>query len=435
MFKRRSNIHNLRRQSNNTSKRKLSGFTETLKSIHGKPDMSLLIIVLLFLVAGTIMNFSASNYYGYQHFGDVFYYTKKHIIWIFVGLFAMYLTYVMPLELLKKYSGVLFVGSCFLLLYILPQALFGNTIMNQDGSITSTGLQMPLVVQLNGATRWIEVPGLSTLQPSELAKFALMIHLAKWFTKNNPDDYKDAQTYREKIVLPFLLILGAITVLVLAQRDFGSMAVIGISAMIIFFTAGSSKLHSKTAVMIILSSFFAGFLALFLEGYRRVRFDTWFDLFRYGQPQSLTSARDEAFQSFHSLIAMGSGGLTGTGYNESVVKQGYLQEAAYTDSIFAIIGEEIGFLGTLLIIVGFFYFCVRGFKIAQNSSDKFNALLAIGMTSAIGVLAYMNMAAVLVIIPFSGMPLPFFTYGGTTTIITLASVGLLLNVSKYVKNK
>ncbi|GAB4284700.1 MAG: putative lipid II flippase FtsW [Candidatus Dojkabacteria bacterium] len=401
--------------------------------LHKKPNYSLIALVAMFLLGGIIMNFSASNYYGHQnHSGDVFFYTTRHLLWIFIGILAAYILYLIPINWIKKFSPVVLGIGILLLIYIVPEALFGDTVILADGSTSTSGIQMPFVLALNGAPRWIDI-GIFNMQPSEIVKFGFAIYIAAWLTKEKNMTARNANNlydHIKNVIAPFMVLLGIVSGLILIQRDFDTTVVLALSILAIYFVSGTDRLHSIGTMVIIIIGAIFGSLALIFVDYRRERLETFFHLAVYGEPSSQESARDEAFQSFNSLVALGAGGITGVGYNESVIKQGYLQEAAYTDSILAIIAEEFGYIGTTLVIIGFIYFASIGYGIALKAKSKFSSLVAVGMTSLITIQAFLNIAAVLVVIPFGGMPLPFFTYGGTTTIISLACVGVLLNISK-----
>lgn len=419
---------------NKEKKGRRSSGPNILKRIHGSPDTNLLMITAVLVIAGLLMVASASFYYGFVEQNDTFYYPKRQILWIIIGVIAAYVVYLLPLDKIKKAGPFLLFGGVLLLLYILPEALFGNTFYASDGSIVTTGIQMPLVEALNGAPRWINL-GITYIQPSEFVKIALIIYMSAWLVKDEVQSHEqNLVDHIQKVVIPFLFILGSVSLLILLQRDFDTTVVMALAVLAVYYVSGTQFLHSIGSLVILAFSSVVGVFALLLEGYRRARVDSWLNIFLYGKPKinenGISDALDGAFQVWNGLIGVGSGGVSGSGFTESVIKQGYLQEAAYTDSIFVVIGEEFGFIGTIFVILVFIAFASIGFNIAKNSKDKFNALLAIGITSLIVFQALLNIAAVLVVIPFGGMPLPFFTYGGSVTIATLLGVGLLLNVSK-----
>ncbi len=374
------------------------------------------------------MIFSASAYYAYSdpNIGDTFFYFKRQLIWLLAGSAIGYVFFLMPLDFLKKITPFLLGVGVLFLLYILPEALFGTT--TADG--TTSGLQMPLVEALNGAPRWINLQ-VFNFQPSEYVKFMFILYIASWLTKNDIEKYsKDIQTHFSKVIMPFLFLLGIVSIMILLQRDFDTTVVLVLSILSVYFVSGTTAVHTLGSISILASSLIFGVFALMLEGYRRARVDTFFHIFQHGPESSAEVIQSGGFQVFNGLVGLASGWLIGNGYGESVIKQGYLQQAAYTDSIFSVIGEEFGFFGTLLVTIGFLFFASVGLGIAQNANSRFGALVAVGMTSLIVIQGFLNIAAVAVIIPFGGMPLPFFTYGGSSTIMTLVGVGILLNISK-----
>ena len=379
------------------------------------------------------MIFSASAYYAYSDsaIGDSFFYFKRQLIWLILGAILGYVFFLMPLSYLKKITPIIFGVGIILLLYILPEALLGKTL--PDG--TTSGLQMPLVEALNGAPRWINLQ-FFYLQPSELVKFGFILYIVSWLCRLDLEKkFKDRDAYFSKVIIPFLLLLGGVSSLILLQRDFDTTVILVLAIMTIYFVSGSSKHHTLGSIWILATSMFVGSIALFMEGYRRARVETFFHVFRYGPNSSAAVTQEAGFQVFNGLVGLASGGFAGNGYGESIIKQGYLQQAAYTDSIFSVIGEEFGFIGTLLVTVGFLYLGSRGLNIARNAKTNFGALTAVGMTSLIVIQGFLNIAAVAVIIPFGGMPLPFFTYGGSSTMITLMAIGVLLNISKKQNQK
>ena len=425
----------LRRKSIKTKKERVS-LRKRLNT--GIPNPLLIFIVGILLTFGLLMVYSASLYYASQpeaiesgviQPGDPFSVVKSQMIWVFLGISVSIVFYFFPLKKLKDLSPLFLGVGVMLLIYILPEALFGRTIIGSDGTITVTGLQMPLVEALNGAPRWINF-GFTNLQPSEFVKFAFAIYMAAWLTKPRNIATKNASIMSEHIkhvIVPFLCLLGFVSLLILVQRDFDTTVILVLTTMIIYYVSGTDFIHTMGTIVILISSFIFGLLALLIEDYRRERVLVWLDILMNGVPSKVLSS---AFQVWNGLVGLGSGGATGTGYGDSVIKQGYLQEAAYTDSIFVVIGEEFGLIGTVTVILLFLFFISVGLNIAQNAEDRFERLLALGMTSLIGLQGFLNIASVLSVIPFGGMPLPFFTYGGSTTISTLMAVGVLANVSK-----
>lgn len=380
------------------------------------PNMALVYLVILFIIAGLLMVYSASYFYSDRKFdGDVFFIFKRQFIFIIIGLIAAFGTYITPLKVIKKMSVPLIVFGIFLLIIILPEALFK--------------IDLPIVATKNGATRWLTLRG-SDFQPAEYIKFTFIIYLSAWLTRQVPKVKKIDEIRNEiiyKNIIPFILLLGSISFLILAQRDLDTTMILVLTIMSVYYASGTSIIHSISTVAILGFSVLFGFVALLTESYRRSRVLSYLKIIKDGRPEDATG---DSFQVWNGIVAIGTGKLWGSGYTESHLKLGYMQEAAYTDSIFAVIGEEFGLIGTVALIIAFLYFMSLGFDIAKKAPDRFSSYLALGMTSWITIQALLNIAANLAVIPFGGMPLPFFTYGGSNTIMNLMAVGIILNVSR-----
>lgn len=350
-------------------------------------DWSLLIVTLVLLVIGVIMVFEASVVDAFQQFGDQLHYARLQFRWSIIGLIGMVILGLIPFDWLKKYALPFFVVSLVMLfLVILP------------GVGTRVG----------GASRWINL-GFFNLQPSELAKLAIILYFAALFEKVPK-------------FIPFIGSLGLIAGLVMLQPDLGTTIVISAVSLVMFFLAGGPLL---SVFGIMAAGLTAGLVLIMSSSYRRARLFTFLD------PEA-----DPLGASYHIrqvIIALGSGGLLGTGIGRSLQKYRYLPEAT-TDSIFAVIGEETGFVGGMVIVGLFFIFAFRGFRIAQRVDDQFMKLTAAGITLMIVLQAYLNLAAMTALVPLTGITLPFISYGGSSLVISLAAVGILLNISRYRKD-
>lgn len=391
-----------------------------------KYNIGLLIVAAILLVFGLLMIYSSSSSLALVYRdGDIFYYVKRQIIWIIIGSFLAFYCYKVNYQAIKRLGFFITLGSIILILYTLPKALFQ--------------IDIPFVNTLNGATRWIDL-GLFDLQPSELFKFGIIIFTASWLTMSQNSTksieqflrrYRDREyTYKllNFIYLLFPVVLVTFgSVLILLQKDFDTIIVIFVGFIAAYYI-GVDKKYQKTAiVVVILLGLFASTFALIGVEYRRQRVESYVEILLHGEP-SETSKRAESFQVWNGLVGIGSGGLFGLGYGESRQKLFFLQEAAYTDSIYAIIGEEFGLVGSLSVIFLFLLFLSQGLNIAKDSNDKFENIMATGVTAGIASQAFLNIAANLAVIPFGGIPLPFVSYGGTSTVITLISLGLILKV-------
>jgi len=419
-------------KNNRYTKRNRGGNKKILENFKGTPNKALLILTGSLLLFGILMMFSASNYASIQDTENPFTIFIAHIQFVIVGIILGFGAYLIPLDLLKKISPIiLFIGIGFLA-YMLPEALFGNTYVDDNGEAVTEGVQMPFVIARNGATRWIDLQAFE-MQPSEIVKLGFVIYIAAWLTKSvnlSKEKMDKLNAHIKNVVFPFLILLGIVSMLVLAQRDFDTTVILAGTILIIYFVSGTDYIHTLGSVLIIISVVLFGAFALFLEDYRAQRVTSSFDILINGRPTSTEAARDASFQLYNGLVGFGSGGFFGNGYYESRTTTGYVQEASYTDQIFIIVGDEFGFIGSVLTILAFLLFVSIGFRIAQEQTDKFKSLLAFGLTTLISLQAFLNMAAVMALVPFGGMPLPFFTYGGSSTIINLIIVGILLNVSK-----
>jgi len=415
-----------------------SGATKT--NHKGRPDWPILAVAVFLTLFGLLMIFSASAFLSLQNKDfnyDLFYIFNRHIIWIIIGTVLAFIIYKMPILSLRKLSIVAIFVLLAIMIYMVPEAL-SSVIDVQTGR---KAIELPLVNTLNNGTRWIDL-GIFDMQPAEFIKIPIIIFSAYWFTlgekeKKRIDDF--LKKYKDKeflhlilstgaYLIPFI-ILGLIVLLVLTQRDLDSAVVIALPVIAIYFAATTSKQQVYTLLGILFVGFIAGYLLITQQDYRKERFDAYTQIIVDGQPDLKVQA-DNGYQAWNGLIAIGSGGLFGKGYNESRQKFYYLQEAAYTDSIFAVTAEEFGLAGSLAIMLGFLYLGSRGFKNAAESSSKFESLIIIGITTWIISQAFLNIAANLSLIPFAGMPLPFFSYGGSNTLMILLGIGLMLKLSR-----
>lgn len=334
------------------------------------------------------MIYDASSYVAFKDFGDKYYYIKEQIFWTIIGLGGMGFFYFFNYKKLYNLAlPILLFAIIFLALVFVPG----------------------VGVYILGAHRWVNLK-FFVLQSSELAKLALSIYLAAWFSA------------KEKGRLPaFLLLLGIVIFLIIAEPDMGTAAIVLVQALFIYFLSGAPiwQFIGLGPVLGIL-----GFIAVKTSQYRSQRLATFFDFNK--DPQSMS------YHVRQILIALGSGGLTGVGLGNSLQKYAYLPENT-TDSIFAIIAEETGFLGSLLVIGVFILIIFAGFRIALKARDNFGRLLAGGITISIATQALVNLASQTALMPLTGVPLPFVSYGGSALIINLCSVGILLNIAKQTK--
>lgn len=268
-----------------------------------------------------------------------------------------------------------------------------------------------------GARRWIDL-GFFSFQPAELLKIGFIIYLATWLSGMK----KQIHTFT-KGTLPFAAIVAIVGVVMLLQPDTDTFAIMVVAATAMFLTAGGR--WRDVFMVALIGIILIGVLA-FTRPYIMDRITTFMD------PAS--DPQGSGYQIQQSLIAIGSGGIAGRGFGQSIQKFEYLPEPI-GDSIFAVYGEEFGFIGTSLLVLLFSFFAFRGYRIATHAPDLFGMLLVVGFVTIIVTQAFLNIAAMLSLFPLSGLPLPFISHGGTALLAVLASIGIMLNVSKYQKNK
>lgn len=344
----------------------------------------LLLIVAALSIFGLIMVYNASVVEAYATFGDKYYYLKQQAQWLALGWLGLFAASVAPLGWVRKLAPLLLMSSLLLLVLVLIPGIGSATL---------------------GARRWINLAGF-TLQPTEMAKLALIIYLAAWLEKNRP-------------FWQFGLILGAFLGLIMLQPDLGTALVLVAAAILVFYASGAPL---KALFVLTLVGLVAGSGLILTSSYRRERLMTY-----------LNPMHDPLGSSYHvrqALIAIGSGGFWGLGLGESRQKYQFLPEVT-TDSIFAVIAEEIGFVGAAVLIAGLLIVIVKSMAIARLAPDRFSSLLAAGITSWLAVQMFINLAAMLAILPLTGVPLPLISYGGSSLIVTLTGIGLLLNVSRF----
>lgn len=356
-----------------------------------KPDYLLVLLVFTLVIFGLIMIYAASAYTAEKTFGDSAYFFHKQLKSFFVGLVAWFVFSKIDYRFWRKNAfGMLIITLIILLAVYIPG----------------------LGLKLEGASRWISV-GPVFFQPSEIIKLTFSIYLAAWLAKKG-EGIRDFQSG----VIPFAVIVGLIALLIIKQPDMGTMSIIAFVSAVMFITAGASWQHISLGIV----SVFTFFVILIKSApYRFQRLLTF-----------LNPSGQELGASYHinqSLLGIGSGGLFGVGFGKSYQKLYYLPQA-HTDSIFAIIVEELGFIRSLLVIGVYVLIAYRGLNIAKNAPDEFSKLLTIGIISWIMIQAFINISAMLGLMPLTGIPLPFISYGGSSLVVLLAAVGILTNISK-----
>lgn len=356
----------------------------------GSPDYILILAILLLLSIGIIMVFSASAYSAMLDKGDRFFYLKRQVLWTLISLPIM--AFVMNIDYfrLKRFAGLFLVIS-LVILFLVPV----------------------IGISKYGATRSIDL-GVIAFQPSELVKPIAAMFMAKSLSDN--------QAYLHQLfkgLFPQLLTLAIIVGLIMAQPDLGTAVAVAGACFVMFIAAGVRLAHLFPLGLIGL-----GGTAILIasEEYRMRR------ILAFLAPEK--DPTGAGFQIIQSLMALGSGGLFGMGLGEGRQKLLYIPER-HTDFIFAIIGEEMGFIGITVVIILFAILVWRGFRIAVNAPDIYGSLLAVGLTTMVVLPAVINMGVVSGSLPITGIALPFISYGGSSLLFTLVGMGMLLNISCY----
>jgi cell division protein FtsW len=357
-----------------------------------KPDLILLLVTLLLVTIGTVMIYSSSSILAMERFRDGQFFLKKQLFFFFLGLLLMVLMTRIPYYKLRKLAWPGIGASIFLLCAIwIPH----------------------LGIKAGGAVRWFNL-GVFSFQVSELAKVALILFLAHFLTQRT----NHVREIIQGLLIPFG-VTGAIVGLMLLQPDFGTTVIIVVITLMMIYLAGGRIVH------------LAGLAALFLpllvwllmyKRYRLTRLLTFLDPWK--------DPRNSGFQIIQSLIAFGSGGAFGVGIGDGMQKLFYLPEP-HTDFILSVIAEESGFIGVALILFLYVILIIRGFQISLRAPDLFGNLLAAGLTMLIALETFINIAGVMGLIPLKGLALPFLSYGGTSLMMSLITVGILLNISAY----
>lgn len=380
---------------NRQKKRKTSIKSQSRKKKNpmGKISYSVLIPVILLVLIGVIMVFSASSYYALYELKDSLVFIRKLAVWAPLGIFIMIIMMSIDYHKLKAFTWPLYIITLILLILV----LFSEPI--------------------NGAYRWLDIGGLS-LQPSELGKYSMVAVLALLI-----DVRKGAMKSFWKGPFLYFVLAGLLAGLVLKGKNLSITAVIMITAFIMVYEGGMLKKHILT---IIPAGLAAGVAFIVFEPYRFARLTSFLDPWK--------DASGDGFQIIHSFYALGSGGLLGVGLGQSKQKALYMPEP-HNDFIFSIIGEELGLIGCIIIICIFIFLILASLSVAAKAKDNYGRLLATGITSIIAVQAIINIAVVTGSMPVTGVPLPFISYGGTSLVINLAAMGVLLNISRQPKLK
>ena len=361
-------------------------------------DATFLMLVIILLLFGLVMVFSASYAQSIEDYGSASHYFLNQLRWALIGVGAMIL-FAFPINYyrLKKFSNLFLAGTMVLLLAVL---LVGK--------------------EVNDAVRWIQIGGIR-FQPSELSKVAVIFFLARWC--------EDRRSRMKNITCPvtgFLIAVGPTAILLAMEPHFSCLILIAATAIVILYAGGMSNkwFWPLVVVGVLLVALFIFYGDKIPIGYISRRWLAWKNPENY--------ARTTGYQTLQSLMALGTGGFFGVGLGNSRQKQLFLPES-HNDYVLSIVGEELGLLGVLVILVLFALLIWRGVTIARRARDRFGFLLVIGIMAKIALQVLINLAVVTNAVPVTGMALPFFSYGGTALMIQLAEMGVVLNISRQAK--
>lgn len=355
-------------------------------------DRSLLYATLALLVGGLLVLTSASMVLSYKNLGSVGGYALRQLLYAGLGVGAMIAASRVPYRIWRKAAL-----PSLLLSFVLLGLLF----------VPQLGLTS------GGATRWLDLGPIS-FQPAEILKLAFIIYLASWLDARRRE--VASVSYG---MIPFALMVSVVGVFLAMQPDIGTLFVIVVTAGLLYFLGGGRTSQVITLILLGIAAFY---LLAQLAPYRFDRLSVFWnpDL----DPQG------KGYQIAQASIAIGSGGFSGLGFGKSIQKHQYLPEPM-SDSVFAVLAEEMGFLGASALVGLFFFFFLKGMSVAKRAPDVFGKLLASGISIGMMTQAFVNMAAISGLLPLTGIPLPFVSYGGTSLMVTLASAGILMNISRH----
>ena len=356
-----------------------------------RPDMWLLMAVAALLGFGVVMVFNVSYFQAEARYGDPYLFFRKHVVSVGISIALMLVVSRVRLDLIERWATAM-----------LPLCVLALLLVLAPGIGAERG----------GAQRWIAFGGL-TVQPSEFVKLGAVLFLARWISR-----HRDVMHEFGSGVLPALICVGMCSALILVQPDFGTAVILGLLVLLMLYVGGARPAH---VLGLVLCGAVGMAVAVQVAPYRMRRLLAFLDPWEHSQ--------DAGFQLVQSLIAFGSGGLSGVGLGQSKQKMLFLPEA-HTDFIFALVGEELGLIGAVTVLALFAVVAVRGFRIAARHPDSFASLLAFGLTAVLILSAVVNVGVVLGMLPTKGLPLPFISYGGSALMATMLEVGLLAALSR-----
>ncbi|WP_136606408.1 putative lipid II flippase FtsW [Paenibacillus dokdonensis] len=374
----------------------------------GTPDFQLLILTFLLVGFGLVMVFSASSSLtisSSKFNNDPLYFTKKQFVWAMLGTFVMFVSMNIHYSKYKKLFVPLFIVTVIMLAIV------------------------PFTKSVNGARSWLGIAGLG-IQPTELAKIAIILYLSALIVKKG-ERFRDLRTG----YIPVMVIVGFVAGLIMMQPDLGSTLILVATSAIIIYAGGASLKHmlASAALLILGASLVLGANYLIKSiahsdepqtqssNYKMGRITAWIDPYQ--------DEKGDGYNLIQSLTAIGNGQLTGTGFGKSIQKLNYIKNP-YNDFIFPVMAEEFGFIGTSLFLLVYIYFIWRGIIIALRCTDPFGTLVGIGIMGLFAIQAFVNIGGVSQTIPLTGVTLPFISYGGTSLLIMMFAMGIMLSISR-----
>jgi cell division protein FtsW len=358
-------------------------------------DTTLLLSVLLLTGMGIVMVYSASSAIANNSWGNSFFFIRKQAVSAVIGCVLLMGTAMTPYRLYRRFA-YMFLAIAAVLVVLTQVPGIGHS--------------------AGGAARWIKI-GAFSMQPSEFARLAFIIYLAYSITKKQ-ELIKDFSIG----FLPHVIFFLIFAILIMLQPDFGSVAILAMITWIMMFVGGVRLLHLLLSLLPMIP---VGIFVMISASYRMERLVSYLDPWKHRS--------DEGYQIVNSLMAFGSGGVWGKGLGNGYQKLFYLPEP-HTDFIFSVIGEELGLWGVLMILTVFAVVIIRGIVIARNTKDMFGSLLATGIVTGLGHQTCINMGVALGLLPTKGLALPFLSYGGSSLLINMAAVGILINIAKTGNN-
>ncbi|MCL6606282.1 MAG: putative lipid II flippase FtsW [Paenibacillus sp.] len=368
----------------------------------GTPDFQLLILTLLLVGFGVIMVFSSSSSLFFK--GDPLYFLKRQLVWVVLGSIVMFTVMNIHYSKFKKWYAPIFIITLILLLLVASSE------------------------RINGAKSWLSIGGLG-IQPTELAKISIILYLSALITKKG-ERLRDFRTG----YIPVMVIVGIVAGLIMMQPDLGSCLILVATSGLVVFAGGASLKHILASIALLvlgvglvlgtktlIDSFSPAPEKTVAQDYKKGRIEAFINPFE--------DPKGTGYNIIQSLTALGEGGIDGAGIGKSVQKLYYLRYA-YTDFIFAVIGEELGFIGTALFLLIYLYFIWRGILISLRCTDPFGTLVGIGVMGLIAIQAFVNIGGVTKTIPLTGVTLPFISYGGSSLLVMMLSMGIMLSISR-----